>query len=264
MTQTSAKDPNTPNAPGPETEPEAGAAATNPAAPDPAFAMSDDDTLRFDLDPGEPAGPAEARGADAAVASPTDAAGSAPDLGARVAALETELEAMRGDYLRALAEAQNTKRLADKRIQDNTRYAVANLAKALLSVADNMERALAAAPEEARAADPHLKNLAVGVEMTAKEFMGALGQYGVAKVEAMGQPFDPNLHQAVQEMENKDVPAGTVVQVYQAGYVIHDRLLRPAMVVVSRGGPKRAAPAVPADGGVDPAPETPKAVDTSA
>lgn len=246
MTHNSAKDPNPTDVTPPDgTEPETA------STPD-AVIADDDGVLSFDATGAEPA--------DDADAQPVT-----PDPATRVAELEAELEAMRGDYLRALAEAQNTKRLADKRIQDNTRYAVSNLAKALLSVADNMERALAAAPEEARAADPHLKNLAVGVEMTAKEFMGALGQYGVTRVEALDRPFDPNLHQAVQEVENKDVPAGTVVQVYQSGYVIHDRLLRPAMVVVSRGGPKRAEPPLEAgEGGNDADQETPKAVDTSA
>ncbi len=164
----------------------------------------------------------------------------------RIAALEAEVARLNREYLSALAEAQNAKRMADKRIQDNTKYAVSNLARALLPVADNMERALAAAPEEARVADPNLKNLAIGVEMTAKELGGALAQYGVKRMEAMDRPFDPNLHQAMQEMDQPDVPAGTVVQVYQTGYTIHDRLLRPAMVVVSRGGPKRGPAPAPA------------------
>jgi molecular chaperone GrpE len=177
-----------------------------------------------------------------------DAADAAADIDARFAELEAEVEKLRRDYLGALAEAQNAKRMADKRIQDNTKYAVSNLAKAVLPVADNLERAAAAAPGEAREADHNLKNLAIGVEMTARELMNALAQYGVKRIEAMNQPFDPNLHQAMQEMDNPDVPAGTVVQVYQEGYVIHDRLLRPAMVVVSKGGPKRAAPAETPDG----------------
>ncbi|SDE29758.1 nucleotide exchange factor GrpE [Rhodospira trueperi] len=179
---------------------------------------------------------------DAQSSDGADAPAVEDDPGARIAELEAEVARLNREYLGALAEAQNTKRMADKRIQDNSKYAVSNLAKAILPVADNMDRALAAAPQEAREADPHLKNLAVGVEMTAKELLNALGQYGVKRIEAMNQPFDPNLHQAMQEMENQDVPAGTVVQVFQDGYVIHDRLLRPAMVVVSKGGPKRQAP----------------------
>jgi len=226
MTQNSAKD-------SAQTAPDSTASASAEASETDFQLSGSDDGLRLDG--------AEAASGEEGPVEGGDTDTAAVDPAARIAELEAETESLRNDYLRALAEAQNTKRLADKRIQDNTRYAVSNLAKALLTVADNMERAVAAAPEEARAADPHLKNLAVGVEMTAKELMSTLGQYGVAKVEAMNQPFDPNLHQAVQEFEDKTVPAGTVVQVYQAGYVIHDRLLRPAMVVVSRGGPKRTA-----------------------
>jgi molecular chaperone GrpE len=159
----------------------------------------------------------------------------------QIAALKAEVARLNREYLGALADAQNAKRMADKRIQDNSKYAVSNLAKALLPVADNMERALAAAPEGARESDANLNNLAIGVEMTAKELAGALAQYGVKRLEAMNQPFDPNLHQAMQEMDDPSVPAGTVIQVYQTGYTIHDRLLRPAMVVVSKGGPKRVA-----------------------
>ncbi|WP_299443868.1 nucleotide exchange factor GrpE [uncultured Rhodospira sp.] len=222
MTQTTAKD----QTPG-ET-PNAESGAREPAED---IVVGPEDTLTYEDAP-DPA----PDGADAATG------GEADDPAERIAELEAEVARLNREYLSALAEAQNTKRIADKRIQDNAKYAVSNLAKAILPVADNMDRALAAAPAEARASDPALNNLAVGVEMTAKELLNALGQYGVKRIEAMNQPFDPNLHQAMQEMENPDVPAGTVIQVYQDGYVIHDRLLRPAMVVVSRGGPKRTVP----------------------
>lgn len=157
----------------------------------------------------------------------------------RIAALEAEVQRLKTEYMRALADAENAKRMADKRIEDNTKYAVSNFAKEMLTVADNLDRALLAAPEDKRHENELLKNLAVGIEMTQKTMHGALGKYGVQKIEARGAAFDPNLHQAVQEMENPDVPAGTCVEVYQDGYLIRDRLLRPAMVVVSRGGPKR-------------------------
>jgi len=224
MTQNTANDPNRPEDPASGEEVVAGP----------------DDTLSFD------------GAASASDASEPDT-GAVIDIEARCAELEAEVERLRRDYLGALADAQNAKRMADKRIQDNTKYAVSNLAKAVLPVADNLERAAAAAPEAARESDPTLKNLAIGVEMTSRELINALGQYGVKRIEAMDQPFDPNLHQAMQEMENPNVPAGTVVQVYQDGYVIHDRLLRPAMVVVSKGGPKRTAPATgtQTDGGAD-------------
>ncbi len=170
-----------------------------------------------------------------------EAADLAPD--ERVAALEAEVRKLKEDYLRALADGQNAKRMADKRIEDNSKYAVSNFAKELLSVADNMSRALLAATPEARK-NEQFNTLSVGIEMTEKELSSALGKYGVRKIDSLMQPFDPNFHQAVQEVEKTDVPTGTVVQVFQDAYVIAERLLRPAMVVVSRGGPKREEVAV--------------------
>lgn len=157
----------------------------------------------------------------------------------RIAMLEGEVQRLKTEYMRALADAENSKRMAEKRIEDNSKYAVSNFAKEMLTVADNLDRALLAAPEDKRQGNELLKNLAVGIEMTQKTLTGGLEKYGIRKIEARGAAFDPNLHQAVQEMENPDVPAGTCVEVYQDGYLIRDRLLRPAMVVVSRGGPKR-------------------------
>lgn len=162
-------------------------------------------------------------------------------LAQQVAELQAKLEEADAERLRALADAQNAQARADRRIAENTKYAVSNMARALLSVADNLERALMAAPEELQAEHAALKTLAQGVDMTASELQNVLAQSGVKPVEAEGAPFDPNLHQAVQEMEDTSVPNGTVVQVHQKGYMIHDRLLRPSMVVVSKGGPKREA-----------------------
>ncbi|MGE4063937.1 MAG: nucleotide exchange factor GrpE [Rhodospirillaceae bacterium] len=170
----------------------------------------------------------------------------------RILELEAQIEELKKDKLLALAEAENAGKRADKRVADNAKYAVANIAKALLTVADNLSRALLAAPPESRAANEALKNLSLGVELTEKELHTILENQGVRRVQALNQPFDPNLHNAIQEVENTSVPAGTVVQVFQDGYMMHDRLLRPAMVVVSRGGPKReAAPAAGAAPGVD-------------
>lgn len=171
----------------------------------------------------------------------------------RILALEAQIETLTKDKLLALAEAENAGKRADKRISDNAKYAVSNIAKALLQVADNLSRALLAAPPESRAANDTLKNLSMGVELTEKELHTILENQGVRRVTSLDQPFDPNLHNAIQEVENTAVPSGTVVQVFQEGYTIHDRLLRPAMVVVSRGGPKREAPAQaqPGTSGVD-------------
>lgn len=172
----------------------------------------------------------------------------------RIAALEAEVERLKSEYLRALAEVQNTKRIAQKQIEDNSRYAVSNFARDLLAVADNLGRALLAAPVEARQSHEGLGVLATGVEMTEKELLSALSRHGVSRVESLNCPFDPHHHQAMQEVERTDVPTGTVVQVYQDAWTLHDRLLRPAMVIVSKGGPKRDEP--PVGNNDDPAPVT--------
>lgn len=172
---------------------------------------------------------------------PPSAEAAAAALAERVNALQVEIDTLKNERLMALAEAENAGKRADKRIADNAKYAVSNICKSLLQVADNLGRALLAAPAEARTNDT-LKNLATGVELTEKELMTVLENQGVKRVVSLNQPFDANLHNAIQEVENTSVPAGTVVQVFQEGYMIHDRLLRPAMVVVSRGGPKREAP----------------------
>jgi len=168
---------------------------------------------------------------------------AAPDQSARIAELEALVVQLQNDKLLALAEAENAGKRADKRIADNAKYAVSNICKALVQVADNLGRALLAAPPESRAANEALKNLAMGVELTEKELITVLENQGVKRVASLNAPFDANLHNAIQEVENPNVPSGTVVQVFQEGYVIHDRLLRPAMVVVSKGGPKREAAA---------------------
>jgi molecular chaperone GrpE len=158
---------------------------------------------------------------------------------ARIIELEKQLEEAKKERLLALAEAENAGRRADRRIADNAKYAVSNICKALVQVADNLGRALMAAPADARAHNDAVKNLATGVELTEKELLAVLESNGVRRINSLNQPFDANFHNAVQEVENTSVPSGTVVQVFQEGYVIHDRLLRPAMVVVSRGGPRR-------------------------
>ncbi len=179
----------------------------------------------------------------AAPPTPGDDAGEAgsEDFPARLQELTALVDILKSERLSALAEAENANKRADKRISENAKYAVSNLCKGLLQVADNLGRALMAATPEAREQNETLKNLAIGVELTEKELMNVLESQGVRRITSLDQAFDANLHNAVQEVEKTDVPAGTVVQVLQEGYLIHDRLLRPAMVVVSRGGPKREA-----------------------
>ncbi len=178
----------------------------------------------------------------------------------RIEELTALVDILKNERLLALAEAENANKRAGKRISDNAKYAVSNVCKELLQVADNLGRALMAAPPEAREQHEALKNLALGVELTEKELMAVLESQGVRRIGSLDQAFDANVHNAVQEVENTAVPAGSIVQVLQDGYLIHDRLLRPAMVVVSRGGPKRDSGA---PGGSAPA-EDLSGVDTTA
>lgn len=178
--------------------------------------------------------------------TPDPSASAMPDAAERIIALAGEIEQLKKDKLLALADAENAAKRADRRIAENAKFATANICKALLQVADNLGRALLAAPADQRAANETVKNLALGVELTEKELMKVFEDQGVRKIAALGQAFDPNLHNAVQEVENTTVPAGTVVQVLVEGYTMHDRLLRPAMVIVSKGGPKREAAAAQA------------------
>ena len=140
--------------------------------------------------------------------------------------------------LYAKAEVENVRRRLETQAEERGKYAVMNFAKDVLSVADNLRRALDAVPAEARESSELGKTLTVGVEMTERELLGTLERYGIRPVPAHGERFDANVHQAMMEVEDSTVAAGTVVLVMQTGYKIHDRLLRPALVGVSKGGPK--------------------------
>jgi molecular chaperone GrpE len=154
---------------------------------------------------------------------------------------ETQVAELKDQLLRALADAENTRRRAQKEREDTSKYAVSNFAREMLNVADNFRRALDATPKDNE--DPALKNLIAGIDATERQLQAALERFGIKKLEPMNQPFDPNFHRAMAEIDDPNHPPGTVVQVLQAGYVIHDRLLREALVAVSKGAPQ-AAPKV--------------------
>ena len=157
-------------------------------------------------------------------------------------ALDRELAATKDRLLRTLAEMENLRKRTEREIADARNYGISAFARDILNVADNMHRALHALDEELRAkADSGIKALLDGVELTERELMNALEKHGVRKIEPLGQKFDPNRHQAMYEVEDANVPNGSVVQVVQAGYLIGERVLRPAMVAVSKGGPKASA-----------------------
>lgn len=146
---------------------------------------------------------------------------------------DKELAALKDQALRALAEAENTRRRAEREQQETSKYAVSRFAGDLVNVLENLQRATSSIPETLRAEHQAVANLAVGVEMTLKELLGAFEKHGIRRIDPKGQKFDHQLHQAVAQMPDEAAEPGTVLQVVQAGYTIHDRLLRPAMVVVA-------------------------------
>lgn len=153
-------------------------------------------------------------------------------------ALAAENASLRDRMLRALADAENTRRRAERMAQDSSKYAVADFARELLAVADNLRRTIAAAEQRAPEPDGDAA-LLEGVRATERALMHALGRFGVRKIDALGVPFDPTLHEAVIEVADESHPPGSVVQVLEDGFTIHDRLLRPARVAVAK---RRAQP----------------------
>jgi molecular chaperone GrpE len=155
-----------------------------------------------------------------------------------IAEQRREIADLKDRVLRAHADLENLRKRTEREKDDTAKYAITRFARDVLNVGDNFQRALAAVPPGAAEADAALKALIDGVVLTEREFLNVLERHGVKRIEADAQPFNPHLHQAVMELPRPDVPSGTVVQVFQAGYTIEDRTLRPAMVVVSTGGPK--------------------------
>ena len=164
-----------------------------------------------------------------------EAEGESPAPEDRVAEIEAELAAARQQALYAQAEAQNIRRRLEKDAQDARAYAATGFARDMLSVKDNLDRALATIPEELRA-DDKLKSLVAGIEATGRELDTVFQRNGITRIEAVGQPLDPNRHQAMVEIASDDAEPGTIVQEMQAGYMIKDRLLRPALVGVAKAG----------------------------
>jgi len=192
-----------------------------------------------------------ARPSDAA--APATEAATAPETEeAKIAALVEALAKEAADYkdrhLRTLAEMENLRRRTDREVADSRVYGVTNFARDILGVADNMARSVAALTKELQAnADDGVKSLLEGVELTERELLNVLEKHGVKKFEPLGEKFDPNLHQAMFELPDPSKTAGTVAQVVQPGYMIGERMLRPALVAVAKGGPKPTAADGPAN-----------------
>src|SRR5690349_11978396 len=159
-----------------------------------------------------------------------------------VDALRKEAAEARDRMLRTLAEMENLRKRTAREVSDARTYGISGFARDVLDIADNLQRALDAVSAEARAAaEPGLKALIEGVELTERSLHNALEKHGVRKFDPAGEKFDPNVHQAMYEVPDPSVPVGTIAQVIQAGYMIGERVLRPALVGVAKGGAKPAA-----------------------
>lgn len=172
----------------------------------------------------------EVEGAEASSPDSTDEQGDEPTLEEMVTKLQDDVAAAKDAALRAQADAQNVKRRAEQDVEKARKFALESFSKELLPVVDNLERAL----ESASGDEDVVKPIAEGVELTLKSFLDALTKFNVAVVDPVGEPFDPNLHQAMSMIENPDAEPNTVLTVLQKGYTLNGRLVRPAMVMVSK------------------------------
>lgn len=157
-------------------------------------------------------------------------------------ALRAEVAQLKEQLLRAMADAENTRNRARKDRDEAAKYAASGIAKDLLSVADNLRRALESVPTEAIEQNEHLKSLVTGVEMTEKSLLEAFEKNHIKRIDPVGERLNPHYHEAMVEIEDPERAAGTVSQVFEPGYVLHDRLLRPARVAVSKGGGQNSGP----------------------
>ncbi len=167
--------------------------------------------------------------------APASPPGAEQPAGGEQSALAAEVAQLKDQLLRALAETENTRRRAERDREDAGKFAAANFARDVLTVSDNLRRAIDSVPADAKAGNTALGTLIEGVELTDRQLQSMLEKHGITQVSPMDQPFDPNLHQAMFEVPNSGKPNGTVVQVLQPGYVINGRLLRPALVGVAKG-----------------------------
>ncbi len=179
--------------------------------------------------------------------APSEAEAAAEAIQAASTQIETlndEVAALKDRLLREMAEMENLRRRTAKEKADAGKFAVTSFARDMLSVGDNLDRALQALPDDVREnASEDIKNLFVGIELTNQEMLNVFARYGIKPLNPLNEKFDPNFHQAMFEVPNPDLPNGTVTEVVQVGYAIGDRVLRPALVGIAKGGAK-AAPTI--------------------
>jgi len=215
------------------TESEAPADGTEPVAADRDTPSAEAEPAPQSIQPEDDVQPAPESGDDTEGEGEVEA-----DPQERIEILEAKVSDLNDKLLRAMAETENVRRRAQRDKSDASKFAIKNFAEDLLRVSDNMGRALQSIDADARAQDANLENIAVGVEMVAKELSSAFERAGIKPIEALGHRFDPMRHEAMYEIEDKETPAGTVAQVLEVGYLLHDRTLRAAKVGVTKGGPK--------------------------
>jgi molecular chaperone GrpE len=198
--------------------------------------------------PSNDSGPKKNETGDPA-ASPSQAAPPAQDTAAQggkspqeiIAALQAENADLKDKWLRSHAEVDNIRKRTEREREEAAKYSITKFARDVVAVGDNFQRAIDAVPAGAAERDPALKSFLEGVTMTERELLNALDRHGIRRVQPLNEQFNPHLHQAVAQVPRTDVPSGTIVEVYQAGYMIEERVLRPAMVGVAQGGPKPSA-----------------------
>lgn len=207
-----------------------------------------------------------AQGANVEAAEAAQPTGEAPAADAQVGALAAELAEVKSQLdraIRAVAELDNMRKRAEREKDEVAKYAITKFARDMLTIGDNLQRAIAAVPPDAIAANAALGSFHEGVLMTERELVKAFERNGIARVEPRGEPFNPHRHQVVLEMEGAGVAPGTVVEVFQPGYVLEERVLRPAMVGVAKGAarpqPQQAANGAPPAAANDDRPRGPGA-----
>ena len=205
----------------------------------------------------------------AAPGAPEQADGKLPDQAApageaprdELAEARAEANALKDRLLRQMAEMENLRKRTEREKAESTRYAIARFARDMVTVADDLQRALASVPESAKTEVEAVRNLVDGVAVTERQLMQIFERHGLKRFDPTGERFDPERHEAMFEMPDPSVPAGTVAQVIEAGYLIGERTLRPARVGIARGGPKLAP--VGGASAPSPAPAEPAAQDMS-
>lgn len=193
-----------------------------------------------DPKPGEPAS-TSGHGAQESPGRQPEEGGGERTVHDVIAGLQAEATEFKDKWLRAHAEADNVRKRAEREKEEIAKYAITRLARDIIAVGDNFQRAIDAVPADAAEKDPALKSFLEGVTLTERELLKALERHGIKRQQPMHELFNPHLHQAVMEIPRTDVPEGTIVQVFQPGFMIEERVLRPAMVGVAKGGPKASA-----------------------